>query len=164
MLTISTSALKSLFPTTLILVWIILPTFAACSPNKDDFPKCYPVKGKVLYNGKPMVSAVLTFQTLPYEDGKWEQRKPKAIVKVDGSFELSTYKLNDGAPAGEYAMTIRWSADAEGLGPDLLKGRYRDAKSPARKFTFSEGENQLETIEITGPSVERALNRPVNPL
>ena len=59
---------------------------------------------------------------------------PRATVGADGTFQVSTYGENDGAPAGDYVILISWEApnptNEEASGPDRLGGRYVDpAKS-----------------------------------
>ena len=69
--------------------------------------------------------------------------KPFARVSEDGTFAVTTYDTGDGAPAGEFKVTVYWPADpdARGPSPDRLKGRYRDPESTALVATFVEGEN-----------------------
>ncbi|HEV3344879.1 MAG TPA: hypothetical protein VG125_31165, partial [Pirellulales bacterium] len=56
---------------------------------------------------------------------------------------MSTYELNDGAPAGRYAVTITWpganprsngEGDEEIQGPDQLGGRYSNPQRPPGKL------------------------------
>lgn len=62
------------------------------------------VKGVVKYNGKPMVGGG-SILFLPTEGGSGKEAS--GIIAEDGTFQLSTYGSNDGAPAGEYKVVIR---------------------------------------------------------
>ena len=57
-------------------------------------------------------------------------RLPAATTAADGKFEVGTYGDNDGAPAGDYVLSVSWSApnpqNEEASGPDKLGGRYVD--------------------------------------
>lgn len=66
-------------------------------------PKLYPTDGIVLFQGKPAVGATVTL--IPV--GKSGPRiSATGKVGEDGTFKLTTYQLNDGAPAGRYKVTI----------------------------------------------------------
>ena len=62
------------------------------------------VKGVVTYNGKPMVGGG-SILFLPTEGGAGKEAS--GIIGSDGSFQLTTYSQNDGAPAGEFKVVIR---------------------------------------------------------
>src|SRR5262245_26228369 len=70
-----------------------------------DGPPLHPVTGKVLVDGKPAEHATVTFHPA---GGGADAPKPRATVKADGSFALTTHTTGDGAPAGEYAVTVEW--------------------------------------------------------
>ena len=91
---------------------------------------CYPVRGRVLVNGKPVKDLVVVFN--PKVEEK-ERLAPNAQTDENGEFQLSTYDTNDGAPDGDYQVFFTWK-EASGLlknqfdGPDRLKGFYADPK------------------------------------
>lgn len=61
------------------------------------------VRGRAYYEGAPIAGAYLTFN--PIEN---QGVRADAMVDADGSFTLSTYKANDGAVQGKYAVTATW--------------------------------------------------------
>jgi len=73
-------------------------------------------------------------------------------VQADGSFKLSTYGTEDGAPAGEYLVTVVWPGgvlpDGREEPEDKLLGRYSTAARPAAKVTVREGTNDLDPIRL----------------
>ena len=72
-----------------------------CSPSGQV--KVYPVKGRITYQGKPMVGGgAITFVPTIDQAGK----APGGTIKPDGTYELGTYKENDGAMAGEFKVII----------------------------------------------------------
>src|SRR5437879_6143573 len=74
---------------------------------RDGRKPVYPVHGRVLDgNNKPAAGALLIFH--PIEVSDLDLTKPLAHVRDDGTFALTTYNKDDGAPEGEYAVTIEW--------------------------------------------------------
>jgi hypothetical protein len=72
-------------------------------------------------------------------------------VEADGSFRLTTYCTDDGAPAGTYTVTLTWPLPpppGREEGPDRFRGRCADARRPLRQVTVAPGENNLERIEL----------------
>jgi hypothetical protein len=61
-----------------------------------------PVTGKVLAGGKPVEGAIITFLSQAKEGG----RSASGRTDKDGTFKLTTAKTDDGAPPGEYTITI----------------------------------------------------------
>ncbi len=111
----------------------------------------FPATGKVLYKGKPAQGARVTFVSLTDNDAK--KPKPGAEVGGDGVFRLSTYASYDGAPPGSYAVVVVYPSpaeqiDGENAGPDLLQGRYADAKTTPLRAEIKEGTNDLEPFNV----------------
>jgi hypothetical protein len=123
------------------------------SDRSKDWLPVHPTSGTVTVKGKPAEGAKIIFHPLNPADGKTVY--PFARVGADGAFRLTTYASNDGAPAGEYAVTIVWPAPPENPddepfgGPDQLKGAYANPKKPLLKATVKEGDNPLPSFEIT---------------
>jgi hypothetical protein len=134
----------------LLLVCGLMLPVAACSRHSDKLP-VYPVTGKILYRGQPAEGAQVTFVSTS-DDGP-KTPPPGATVRSDGAFRLSTYASYDGAPAGHYAVTVVYRSpevkiDDENRGPDLLRGRYADAKTTPLKVELKREKNQLKPIEL----------------
>lgn len=101
---------------------------AACG---GDYPKAYPVSGKVLVNGQPAKDCQVTLVRTGGPDLA-TPATPNGVTDDKGEFRLTSYTANDGAPEGEYVATIEWR-DRSGLsqsefgGPDQLNGEYAKA-------------------------------------
>lgn len=93
----------------------------------------YPVSGTVLVDGKPVEN--LTIQ-IYRPDGV--AMPTTAQTDSNGNFKLATYNPGDGAPKGEYILTVEWlryrKATGTWVGPDKLKGRYSDPSRSTFKF------------------------------
>jgi hypothetical protein len=124
---------------------------AGCSGANEERLPTYPVSGQVFVNGLPAAGAVV--QLYGKDDPKLEGLCPHAIVGVDGSFQLTTYKTGDGAPAGTYALTIKWPTPPlpgkDHDGPDRFGGRYSDPRKPVCQMEIVQGENDLGRTDLT---------------
>lgn len=139
----------------LLTIACIVSVLSSC--GKADRKPVYPVHGQVLdANNRPAAGALVIFHPVQMSDA--EPSKPLAYVEEKGSFALTTYEKGDGAPEGEYVVTIEWrerSANpfaAKKEGEDRLHGRYRDPK--ASKFRFKiekQADNVLPPIRVKWP-------------
>jgi hypothetical protein len=100
---------------------IMLP---ACSNSFEDHPPLYPVKGKVIFDGKPMTSGTIIFEysgdgtDAPKGAGGGPFRVTSKIL--DGAFNLIGYAGAEGMPAGNYKVGI---SATQGRSEDNLFGR-----------------------------------------
>jgi hypothetical protein len=110
----------------------------------------YPVSGQRFVRGLPAGNARIELRAA--NDRELDRLCPHAIVKADGFFEITTFDSADGAPIGNYALTVSWPLapkrrfDAEG--PDRFKGRFSDPRRPVRKVEIIAGDNYLGRIEL----------------
>jgi hypothetical protein len=72
---------------------------AAAAGGCNRGPKMAPVTGKVLYNGRPLEFGTVTFQPPSGQPAQSD-------IQSDGTFTLSTYRLNDGAVVGTHKVRI----------------------------------------------------------
>jgi hypothetical protein len=100
---------------------IMLP---ACSNSLEDHPPLYPVKGKVILDGKPMTTGTIIFEfagdgaDAPKGAGGGPFRVTSKIK--DGAFNLFGYAGALGMPAGNYKVGILATA---GRSEEKLFGR-----------------------------------------
>jgi hypothetical protein len=107
-------------------------------------PTVYAVEGKVLVDGAPAENLNVAFHPL---DGGEHKFCPVGRTDSHGIFHLTTRRMGDGAPAGEYHVTLVWPDglvdDCECVDPtlhDRLKGSY--AKSVSSKFQVTVGSSR----------------------
>jgi hypothetical protein len=111
--------------------------FSAVSCGNGRKP-LFAVKGRVV-DGKnqPAVNALVIFH--PTDAASLPGILPQGRVDRDGYFTLTTYDKDDGAPAGQYVVTVFWqrpqTSPFDGDGPDILGGRYNDPKKSTISFT-----------------------------
>jgi hypothetical protein len=80
-------------------------------------------------------------------------------------FELTTYATNDGAPTGEYAITVYWpdpskkprSEDEESdLPPDLLQGGFATRQKTPLRATIGDKPVKFATVDLGTADVSKA--------
>lgn len=107
------------------LVW-----WATLPPTVVHVPT-FVVEGKAYYKGAVMAGADFTFHP---KKGGVEAIRPKGKVGHDGTLKLGTYGNDDGAPAGDYVVTIQWrqmvmkGGELE-AGPDLVPAAYNSPQT-----------------------------------
>lgn len=111
---------------------------SGCGNRGIVAPRTMPVRGTVFYLGKPAEGVRVVFH--PQFDIGPVKFQPSGLTDKAGRFTLSTAAANDGAPAGEYAVTFekmivvvdRKSGFLE-TEMDAWKGKYRDPQTSAHK-------------------------------
>jgi hypothetical protein len=125
---------------------IVSLTSCKADPNRP-----HPVSGKVLFQEQPATGALVTFVPTSNTDPK--APRPTATVDKNGNFKLTTRLSYDGAPAGQYAVTIIYLSpekmvDDQNAGPDLLEGRYANPATTPLRATIKAGKNELEPFNL----------------
>ena len=123
----------------------------SCGGRDQGLPKVQPVAGTVFVDGRPAAQAEITFHS-PNAAAKRVQ--PFAIADASGAFRPTTFLDGDGAPAGEYAVTVIWPTSREEGGEtvkglDRLKGRYNNPQNTPLKVVIQEGRNELPPIQLS---------------
>jgi hypothetical protein len=116
-------------------------------------PETVPAGGKVMFNKTtPPVGALIVLHPT---DANFEKRiggKPYARVKDDGSFTLSTYGEDDGAPEGEYGVTADWRGDPKapkkGFAMGSGEGEGSPSGSPRLKPQFSNPQQPFTKVIV----------------
>jgi hypothetical protein len=133
----------------LLAVTLMLALLCSCG-KRDTRRPVFPVQGRVLFEGRPLAHAFLVFH--PVNASGAETRCPVANAEEDGSFAPSTYDAGDGAPAGEYAVTVELyqppTDDQVTPSANLLPPRYSQPSSTPFKVHIAAGENNLEPFQI----------------
>ncbi len=106
----------------------------------------YPVKGFVYYEGTPAAGATIAFH-LPHPITKRMIYAGDAIVEGDGSFVMSTYSAFDGAPAGEYIVTVvnagKFIDEDSKPTKNLLPARYASTGTSPLRALVKPGPNEF---------------------
>jgi len=123
---------------------------SGCGESNGQLP-VVPVKGVLIFQGKPLDNALVTFHSADQTPGKITSGR--ATTKRDGSFELSTYNANDGIPEGDYAVTIecfrlRGGNGSWEPGPNILPPKYSNPQTSEIKLSVRKEDVSEKRIEI----------------
>jgi hypothetical protein len=127
---------------------------AGCG-STDTQPAIYPATGKIRFNGAAPVGAVVALhaKSQPMLPGGHEV-VPSGLVKADGSFDLTSFAPFDGAPPGDYVLTVEWHKTSTGsdenrvLGPNALPGKYSKPSTSPLAVTIATQPNELKPIVL----------------
>lgn len=138
------------------LVGILLIAALGCSQSTQQ-RKVVPVRGQVFWQSKPAAGALVVL----CPDGaaaaeEWPEGYPRGSAGEDGSFRMGTYDKEDGAPEGQYKVTITWETpapnaertDGEALTVDRLAGKYADPTASAFAVTIAAPETELPRLDL----------------
>ena len=131
------------------LVVAIFPSLLFLSGCSEKRVEVFPVSGKVTYKGQAPTGATVVLH--PADAAKTGDFAPTGTVKSDGTFSITSYDPDDGAPQGEYVATIEWykfEKSLGGVGPNVIPKKYTSAKTSPIKLTVSNGASQLQPITI----------------
>jgi hypothetical protein len=114
----------------------------------------YEAQGIVFFKGKPAAGARITL--FPEQKSR-DRYYPTGKVADDGSFKLTTYNQDDGAPLGRYKVTIvrgviegeEWVELNQKFTPDQLKQIILDKSRDELLEKYSNPETSNLTAEIT---------------
>lgn len=140
----------------LTLRWLVLLS-ALCSVSCSGSGRLNPVRGQVLYKDQPIKGAVVGFHPQTAAD-EVSVLRPVGLTADDGTFTLTTGP-HEGAPAGEYLVTIVCpevvpprSGGGISMGPpdtrDRFQGAYADRQKFKLKVEVKSGPNQLEPFRL----------------
>lgn len=133
-----------------LLTLAVTTTLVGCDEDQARVPT-HPAQGKVSFLGKPTPGAMIVLH--PITASEPAPPKPTGYVDEQGNFVLNTYGGNDGAPEGEYDVTIQWpklvQRDGEmQAGPNALPVRYGIPKDSKLTVKIAAGQNQIPAFEL----------------
>jgi hypothetical protein len=141
-----------------LLAWTIVALYALCcvSCGSASPRNLYPVDGKVLYKGSPAAGVQVIFHLR--NDISPQAAVPCGVTDDNGTFTLTSFNTESGAPAGSYYVLLFWPAPRAVQGKtahrnksipvDFFKGRFTDQKQPRFFAEIKPGANHLAPFEI----------------
>jgi hypothetical protein len=110
-----------------------------------------PVSGKVMVQGQPAAGAQVVLHPVATQP----EQTFSAIGKVqeDGTFKISAFGKDDGAPPGEYVATVQWfklvqTDGGAGPGPNVIPRNYGDPATSPFKVSIKDGATLLDTCDV----------------
>ncbi len=110
---------------------------SAAGCGRSDFPKTYPLRGKVvLKDGRPLTGGYIEFEST--DEAKW---RGAGNIEEDGAFEGAVTSKDgkevDGLVAGEYLVRIEPPrGDAEDAPAVRVPARYRNFETSGLKVVI----------------------------
>ena len=135
------------FTVAMLAIAALLIATTGCGDGVSRIPT-YKAQGQVLWEGKPLANA---FVVLHPENP--ELVPAQASTDASGNFTLTTFDTGDGAPAGDYKLTVAYYRPIkEGgslvPGPNIIPPKYSDASRTELRVSIMEGENQLPPFTL----------------
>lgn len=124
----------------------LLASVIGCSGN-SGYPDTAPVRGVLIYKGKPLPDANVSFIPLL-------GRPASATTNANGEFELTTFTEGDGAIPGEHQVIVEkleqtTSQDLYAQTKSAIPKKYAELRTTPLKLAIPpEGDLQLR-IELT---------------
>lgn len=123
---------------------------SGCGGDSEKKLKTYPVQGTVKFSdGSPLGRGMIFFEG--------ERLQSKGALNADGTFKLSTYATDDGAPAGNYKIYILDANEphqGEGYGapgPSLIDKKFTSMETSGLTREVKEGTNKFDDIVVEKP-------------
>lgn len=144
------------FNSNAILLLIVAASLTAIGCSGESSTPVYPTSGTLTVNGEPARGAIIGLHPV---QGEIDQRGtiPAGKVKEDGTFVVSTFGLDDGAPEGRYTLTVFWPQfpSRDDPGDDRLRGKYALPASSTNKVTITPGTNSLPPLDLKASNLLR---------
>jgi len=138
--------MTSRFATLIVVGFALMPL--GCRDDAARKPT-FAVTGKVTLDGKPAASASVVFH--PVGAVGPADVKPHGTVNTDGTYTLSTYGGSDGAPAGDYLVTVQlWLAGqrSDEAPSNRLDSKYATHETTPLKATVAAGPTAVEPFAL----------------
>ena len=129
--------------------WAAAALLAAAGCSGRDL---HPVTGRVTYtDGTPFPDGRVEFEAVaPGPDGK--RYAVGGGIGPDGRFVLGTFRVDDGAPVGEYRVAVLpHPPDKPVPGPGPIDAKYTDAATSGLRFEVKRGNNVCELVVERDP-------------
>lgn len=112
----------------------------------------HPVEGVVTRDGKPLANALVALHPKTPQAG--HEIAPRAQTDESGQFKVTTYDTNDGAPEGEYAVTVQYyqliqNGTSSEPGPNVLSPKIALPSTTDIVVKVASGPNKLAPIEVS---------------
>jgi|SRR5687768_14358113 len=124
----------------------------------DDFRKTHPVSGMLTINGAPADPGVLVWLHPQFPEDDRYPIHPKGETTEGGAFTIATYNSGDGAPEGEYVITVEWPQRI-GMSPhfsgDLFGGAFAKVELTRDRPEFK--------VNVTKDGAKITLNLALTP-
>lgn len=143
------------YPLAIVVWWGLM----GCGKENDPLPT-HPVKGQLTLEGHPVAGAEIWL--VPQDSNEAVKNakrtiRPYAKTQADGTFTITSYYTDDGAPAGDYAIMVLGPGSSDnadehddtppvkgkGRRPRAIPTKYGSPTTSGLSFTVQNGPNEL---------------------
>ncbi|HEX4612224.1 MAG TPA: hypothetical protein VH092_28780 [Urbifossiella sp.] len=126
----------------------VLVVAAGC--GRGDPSRVHPVAGRIEVSDRPAGNVHVVFH--PVDRDRTHGAFPVGVSRPDGTFTLTTHAAGDGAPEGEYVVTVFWPNEALPIDEcncpdrakhDRLGGLYFDPGTSQLRAAIHPGTNEI---------------------
>ena len=139
----------ALSPRRLLPTLFVLSLAALCSACSSGRKPVHPVRGQIVVDGKPAAQAQVVLH--PAEGDK-DEPHPAGQTDDQGYFTLTSYRNGDGAPEGNYFVTVTWfrvfNGGREVVRYNVLPPRYLSPQSSQLRVSVAKGNNDLTPLQL----------------
>lgn len=130
---------------------LVVVLLTGCGKAGQPWETAYPAEGVVKFGGQPLGGAQVTL--IPEDSSIPDTVRPRGFTRPDGTFELSTYAENDGAPEGKYKVIamrfpVRGTPESPSQGPNDLPVKYSKPETTDLQVEVTAPETVLKTLEL----------------
>jgi hypothetical protein len=124
--------------------------FVGCGKDAQQNVPTFPVTGTISFQGQPIPGAFVTLHPIkPVANAP----TPRASVAADGSLRVSTYNGGDGAPEGDYVLTVEWYKPIRNgtdlvAGPNVIPKKYASPRTSDLKVRVAAEETRISPISL----------------
>jgi hypothetical protein len=130
---------------------IFISMLSGCGGTKYTDPPVLPVapvSGTVKFGAQVPAGALVTFVPVSRTE---EGIASQGTVRADGTFKISTYGKEDGAPLGDYVVLLQWNKpiggeDGNAGGVNVFPRNYSNPTQSPIKVTVKEGTNEIPIV------------------
>jgi hypothetical protein len=134
---------------------LLVLLIVGCGQADDGKVQRVPANGTLLVKSAPAVGARIVLYPKDETLRGTGMPTPGGTTEEDGTFSLTSYEPGDGAPVGDYIVTVVWREEIpEGKSldtfhpKDRLNGRYASPDKSTLSVSVPEGGGTLPPIEI----------------
>ena len=124
---------------------------AGCGEPALQRTSVFPTTGSITVKGQPAHGAIVVLH--PQNAAAPSGLTPRANVDEQGRFAVSTYDRGDGAPEGDYVVTVMWfkpikeNGDFK-AGPNVIPAKYSRAETSNLAVKIAAGQNVLPPLKL----------------
>ncbi len=137
-----------------ILMMLGLGSGLNCGGSRSGAKPVHKVTGQLFVNSQPAEGAQVIFRPVGQA---WTEGYPYATVKSDGTFAVSTYDVEDGAPEGEYILLVHWPTRPPGdesdrseptQSADRLGNAFMNPETSRLRAQVRAGTNEIPRLDL----------------